>query len=210
MTRQKEEFKSLEDKKVRMYNCGPTVYNFIHVGNARPLVVFDTLRRYFIYKGYDVDFVVNFTDIDDKLINRAKDENTTVFDVADRYIGEFMQDANGLNLYTYETINPRATEFIEPMLKFVGASWKKARPIRRTATCTSTLPRPRITASSPAKTSTSCKAAPASKSTVPRKTPATSSCGRAKGRRTLLGQPLGRRPPRLALGMLRHGQDSAR
>lgn len=108
-----------------MYNCGPTVYNFIHVGNARPLVVFDTLRRYFIYKGYDVDFVVNFTDIDDKLINRAKDENTTVFDVADRYIGEFMQDANGLNLYTYETINPRATEFIEPMLKFVGGLVEK-------------------------------------------------------------------------------------
>ncbi len=108
-----------------MYNCGPTVYNFIHVGNARPLVVFDTLRRYFIYKGYDVDFVVNFTDIDDKLINRAKDENTTVFDVADRYIGEFMQDANGLNLYTYKTINPRATEFIEPMLEFVGGLVEK-------------------------------------------------------------------------------------
>ena len=108
-----------------MYNCGPTVYNFIHVGNARPLVVFDTLRRYFIYKGYDVDFVVNFTDIDDKLINRAKDENTTVFDVADRYIDEFMQDANGLNLYTYKTINPRATEFIEPMLKFVGGLVEK-------------------------------------------------------------------------------------
>ena len=125
MTRQKEEFKSLEDKKVRMYNCGPTVYNFIHVGNARPLVVFDTLRRYFIYKGYDVDFVVNFTDIDDKLINRAKDENTTVFDVADRYIGEFMQDANGLNLYTYKTINPRATEFIEPMLEFVSGLVEK-------------------------------------------------------------------------------------
>lgn len=108
-----------------MYNCGPTVYNFIHVGNARPLVVFDTLRRYFIYKGYDVDFVVNFTDIDDKLINRAKDENTTVFDVADHYIGEFMQDANGLNLYTYKTINPRATEFIEPMLEFVGGLVEK-------------------------------------------------------------------------------------
>lgn len=108
-----------------MYNCGPTVYNFIHVGNARPLVVFDTLRRYFIYKGYDVDFVVNFTDIDDKLINRAKDENTTVFDVADRYIGEFMQDANGLNLYTYKTINPRATEFIEPMLEFVAGLVEK-------------------------------------------------------------------------------------
>ena len=125
MTRQKEEFKPIDDKKVRMYNCGPTVYNFIHVGNARPLVVFDTLRRYFIYKGYDVDFVVNFTDIDDKLINRAKDEDTTVSAIAERYIGEFMQDANGLNLYTYKTTNPRATEFIEPMLKFVAGLVEK-------------------------------------------------------------------------------------
>ena len=125
MTRQKEEFKPIDDKKVRMYNCGPTVYNFIHVGNARPLVVFDTLRRYFIYKGYDVDFVVNFTDIDDKLINRAKDEDTTVSTIAERYIGEFMQDANGLNLYTYKTTNPRATEFIEPMLKFVAGLVEK-------------------------------------------------------------------------------------
>ena len=125
MTRQKEEFKPIEDKKVRMYNCGPTVYNFIHVGNARPLVVFDTLRRYFIYKGYDVDFVVNFTDIDDKLINRAKDEDTTVSAIAERYIGEFMQDANGLNLYTYKTTNPRATEFIDPMLKFVSGLVEK-------------------------------------------------------------------------------------
>ena len=125
MTRQKEEFKPIDDNKVRMYNCGPTVYNFIHVGNARPLVVFDTLRRYFIYKGYDVDFVVNFTDIDDKLINRAKDEDTTVSAVAERYIGEFMQDANGLNLYTYKTTNPRATEFIEPMLKFVAGLVEK-------------------------------------------------------------------------------------
>ena len=125
MTRQKEEFKPIDDKKVRMYNCGPTVYNFIHVGNARPLVVFDTLRRYFIYKGYDVDFVVNFTDIDDKLINRAKDEDTTVSAIAERYIGEFMQDANGLNLYTYKTTNPRATEFIDPMLKFVSGLVEK-------------------------------------------------------------------------------------
>ncbi|MDY3118136.1 MAG: cysteine--tRNA ligase [Peptoniphilus sp.] len=119
MTRKKEEFVPIEENKVRMYNCGPTVYNFIHVGNARPLVVFDTLRRYFIYKGYDVRFVVNFTDIDDKLINRAKEENTTVAAIADRYIGEFMQDANGLNLYTYKTTNPRATEFIQPMLEFI-------------------------------------------------------------------------------------------
>lgn len=100
MTRTKEEFSPIDENKVRMYNCGPTVYNFIHVGNARPLVVFDTLRRFFIYKGYDVDFVVNFTDIDDKLINRAIEEKTTVKDIAEKYIGEFKQDANGLNLYT--------------------------------------------------------------------------------------------------------------
>ena len=102
-----------------MYNCGPTVYNFIHVGNARPLVVFDTLRRFFIYKGMDVQFVVNFTDIDDKLINRAKEEGRTVSEIADTYIEEFEKDAKGLNLYTYETINPRATEYIEPIIHFI-------------------------------------------------------------------------------------------
>lgn len=120
MTRTKEEFVPIDENKVRMYNCGPTVYNFIHVGNARPLVVFDTLRRFFIYKGYDVDFVVNFTDIDDKLINRAIEENSTVKDIAEKYIDEFKQDANGLNLYTYDTKNPRATEFIDEIEEFIA------------------------------------------------------------------------------------------
>ena len=120
MTRTKEEFVPIDENKVRMYNCGPTVYNFIHVGNARPLVVFDTLRRFFIYKGYDVDFVVNFTDIDDKLINRAIEENSTVKDIAEKYIAEFKQDANGLNLYTYDTKNPRATEFIDEIEEFIA------------------------------------------------------------------------------------------
>lgn len=120
MTRTKEEFVPIDENKVRMYNCGPTVYNFIHVGNARPLVVFDTLRRFFIYKGYDVDFVVNFTDIDDKLINRAIEENSTVKDIAEKYIAEFKQDANGLNLYTYDTKNPRATEFIDEIEDFIA------------------------------------------------------------------------------------------
>ncbi|MDD7363186.1 MAG: cysteine--tRNA ligase [Peptoniphilus sp.] len=119
MTRKKEEFKPIDDKTVRMYNCGPTVYNFIHVGNARPLVVFDTLRRFFIYQGYDVDFVVNFTDIDDKLINRAKEEHSTVGEIAEKYIGEFKQDANGLNLYTYDTKNPRATQYIDEIVEFI-------------------------------------------------------------------------------------------
>ena len=119
MTRQKEEFIPIEEKKVKMYNCGPTVYNFIHVGNARPLVIFDTLRRYFIYKGYDVDFVVNFTDIDDKIIQKANEQGVNFKDVTEKYIEEFMIDAKGLNLYDYETINPRATEYIDQMISFI-------------------------------------------------------------------------------------------
>lgn len=119
LTRRKEEFIPIEQGKVSMYNCGPTVYNYIHVGNARPLVVFDTLRRFFVYRGYDVRFVVNFTDIDDKLINKANNEKTTVKAIAERYIEAFMEDANGLNLYDYKTINPRATEYIQEMIEFI-------------------------------------------------------------------------------------------
>ena len=119
LTRMKEEFKPIVEGQVSMYNCGPTVYNYIHVGNARPLVIFDTLRRFFIYKGYDVKFVVNFTDIDDKMINKANDEGTTVKAIAERYIGAFMEDANGLNLYDYKTINPKATDYINQMIEFI-------------------------------------------------------------------------------------------
>ncbi|SHH53147.1 cysteinyl-tRNA synthetase [Anaerosphaera aminiphila DSM 21120] len=119
LTRKKEEFVPIKEGLVTMYNCGPTVYNLIHVGNARPLSVFDTLRRYFIYKGYEVKFVVNFTDIDDKLINKANDEGTTVQEVADRYIEEFKIDAGGLHLYDYDTINPRATNYVDEMIVFI-------------------------------------------------------------------------------------------
>ena len=119
LTRKKEEFVPITPNKVKMYNCGPTVYNYIHAGNARPLVVFDTLRRFFISQGYVVDFVVNFTDIDDKLIRRAEEEGTTVYDIANRYIEEFKKDANGLRLYDYNTINPRATEYIQPIIDFI-------------------------------------------------------------------------------------------
>lgn len=108
-----------------MYVCGPTVYNYIHVGNARPLVVFDTLRRYFIYKGYKVKYTVNFTDIDDKLIKRANEENKTVKEIADKYIEEFMKDAEGLSLYEEETMHPRATEFIDKIIEFVDDLVKK-------------------------------------------------------------------------------------
>lgn len=125
LTRQKEEFKPLKEGHVTMYNCGPTVYNFIHVGNARPLCVFDTLRRYFIFKGFDVKFVVNFTDIDDKIINKANDEGVSFTEITERYIEEFKKDAKGLNLYEYETINPRATEHINEIIDFISELIKK-------------------------------------------------------------------------------------
>jgi cysteinyl-tRNA synthetase len=119
LTRKKEEFKPLEDKIVKMYVCGPTVYNYIHVGNARPMVVFDTLRRYFLYKGYDVKYVVNFTDIDDKLIKKAQEQNTTVKEIAEKYISEFLIDSKGLNVYEEKTIHPKATENISEIIKFI-------------------------------------------------------------------------------------------
>ena len=91
LTRKKEEFKPIEENKVRMYSCGPTVYNFFHIGNARPFIIFDTLRRYFEYSGYDVKFVQNFTDIDDKMIRNANELGITVKDLADKYIAEYAE-----------------------------------------------------------------------------------------------------------------------
>jgi len=117
-TRTKEEFVPIEPGKVGIYACGPTVYNFIHIGNARPLVVFDTLRRYLERKGYEVNFVQNFTDIDDKMINRANDENTTVAALAKRFIGEYWVDAGGLNVRP-ATTHPRATEHIKEIITLV-------------------------------------------------------------------------------------------
>lgn len=118
LTRQKEEFVPIEPGKVRMYACGPTVYNYIHIGNARPICVFDTLRRYLEYRGYDVTFVQNFTDIDDKLINKANEEGITVREVAERYIGEYMTDTKGLGIRPAD-IHPRATENIDTIINMV-------------------------------------------------------------------------------------------
>ncbi len=119
LTRKKEEFKPIEEGKVSIYTCGPTVYNYIHVGNARPMVVFDTLRRFFLYKGYNVKYVVNFTDVDDKIIKRANEENTSFKEVAEKYIEAFIEDAKGLNLYEEKTVHPRATEYINHMIEFI-------------------------------------------------------------------------------------------
>ena len=96
MTRQKEEFVPITPGQVKMYACGPTVYNFIHVGNARPAIVFDVLRRYLEYRGYQVTFVQNFTDVDDKIINRANEEGTTSQAISEKYIEEYFKDAHGL------------------------------------------------------------------------------------------------------------------
>lgn len=118
MTRRKEELIPLVPGEIKMYVCGPTVYNFIHIGNARPLVVFDTLRRYLEYKGYRVTFVQNFTDVDDKLIRRSHEENCTLKDVAERYIKEYFTDADGLSVER-STVNPRATQHIGDIIALV-------------------------------------------------------------------------------------------
>lgn len=118
LTRKKEEFKPITPKKVKMYVCGPTVYNYFHIGNGRTFIIFDTIRRYFQYRGYEVEFVQNFTDIDDKMINKANDEETTVKEIGDKYIKEYYKDADALNIKR-ATVNPRATEYIQDIINFV-------------------------------------------------------------------------------------------
>ncbi|EJT6155019.1 cysteine--tRNA ligase [Clostridium perfringens] len=118
LNKKKEEFIPLTPGEVKMYVCGPTVYNFFHIGNGRTFIVFDTIRRYFEYRGSKVDFVQNFTDIDDKMIKKANEEGTTVKKIGDTYIKEYYQDADALNIER-ATVNPRATEFIGEIIKFV-------------------------------------------------------------------------------------------
>ena len=115
MTRQKEEFIPNNPDEVKIYACGPTVYNYIHIGNARPLCVFDVLRRYLEYRGYNVKFVQNFTDVDDKIIKRANEEGITFEEVSKKYIEEFWTDANGLN-FKKASVHPKATENIDAII----------------------------------------------------------------------------------------------
>lgn len=119
LTRQKEEFVPINKDEVKIYACGPTVYNFIHIGNARPLCVFDTLRRYLEYRGYNVKFVQNFTDIDDKIIKRANEEEITFKEVSEKYIEEFWKDAKGIN-FREATIHPKATENIDEIISIIS------------------------------------------------------------------------------------------
>ena len=118
MTRKKEELKPIHEGEVRIYACGPTVYNLIHIGNARPICVFDTLRRYLEYRGFKVKFVQNFTDIDDKIIKRANEEESDYITVSEKYIAEYKKDAKGLNVRE-ATVHPRATENIDQIINMV-------------------------------------------------------------------------------------------
>ena len=119
LNRKKQEFIPIEEGKVKMYSCGPTVYNYFHIGNARPFIIFDTLRRYLEYKGFEVKFVQNFTDIDDKMINKANELGITVKELADQYIDEYYTDAKGLGIKK-ASVHPRATENIESIIEIIS------------------------------------------------------------------------------------------
>lgn len=124
LTRKKEEFVPIEEGKVRMYVCGPTVYNYIHIGNARPMITFDTVRRYFEYKGYDVNYVSNFTDVDDKIIKKALEEGVSAQEISERYIKSVQEDMAALNIMP-ATKNPKATEEIDGMIDMISSLIEK-------------------------------------------------------------------------------------
>jgi len=124
LTKKKEEFVPIEPGRVRMYVCGPTVYNYIHIGNARPMVVFDTVRRYMEHKGYDVNYVSNFTDVDDKIIKRSMEEGVEASVISERYIAECQKDMEGLNVRP-ATTHPKATEEIDGMLDMINTLMEK-------------------------------------------------------------------------------------
>lgn len=124
LSQQKEEFVPISEDEVKIYVCGPTVYNFFHLGNARPFVVFDTLRRYLEYIGYKVNFVQNFTDVDDKIINRAKEEGLTAPEISEKYITEYFKDTKALNIHP-ATTHPRVSENIQQIIKFISTLIEK-------------------------------------------------------------------------------------
>jgi cysteinyl-tRNA synthetase len=133
LTQKKEEFIPIEEGKVRMYVCGPTVYNYIHIGNARPVIIFDTVRRYFEYKGYQVNYVSNFTDVDDKIIKKAIEEGVDSTEVSERFIKEFRKDTEALNVKR-ATCHPKATEEIDGMIKMISTLIEKGHAYEKNGT----------------------------------------------------------------------------
>lgn len=124
LTRQKEEFVPIEPGKAKIYVCGPTVYNYIHIGNARPMVVFDTLRRYLKFRGFDVKYVQNFTDVDDKIINRAREEHDEALHISEKYIREYYDDADALGVARAD-VQPKVSEHIQEIIDFVATLIEK-------------------------------------------------------------------------------------
>ena len=118
LTRKKEEFIPMNKDEVKMYSCGPTVYDYFHIGNARPFIIFDTMRRYLEYSGYKVKFVQNFTDVDDKMIKRANAEGITVKELGERFIKEYFEDARALGIHP-ATVHPKATENIDAIIDII-------------------------------------------------------------------------------------------
>ena len=133
LTQRKDEFIPIEEGKVKMYVCGPTVYNYIHIGTARPAIIFDTLRRYFEYIGYDVNYVTNFTDVDDKIIKKANEEGVSASEISERYIEEFRKDMDALNVKV-ATCHPKATEEIEGMIEMIDTLIKKGHAYEKNGT----------------------------------------------------------------------------
>jgi cysteinyl-tRNA synthetase len=118
LTRKKEEFRPIDENELKIYVCGPTVYNYFHIGNARPFVVFDTLRKYLTYRGKNVKFVQNFTDVDDKIINKAREEGVSASEISEKYIEEYFKDAKALNV-DKATVHPKVTENMDEIIAFV-------------------------------------------------------------------------------------------
>ncbi|MBH1940547.1 cysteine--tRNA ligase [Mobilitalea sibirica] len=133
LTQKKDDFVPIEEGKVRMYVCGPTVYNYIHIGNARPVIFFDTVRRYFEYKGYDVNYVTNFTDVDDKIINRSNEEGVSATEISERFIEEFKKDMATLNVLE-ASYHPKATQEIDGMIEMIDTLIKKGHAYEKNGT----------------------------------------------------------------------------
>ena len=119
LTKQKEVLKTIEENKVRMYVCGPTVYNYIHIGNARPIIVFDVVRKYLEHSGYEVEFISNFTDVDDKIIKASNEEGISTSELTDKYITAFFKDYDALGCKR-ATKNPRVTEYMQEIIDFIA------------------------------------------------------------------------------------------
>lgn len=182
LTRKKEEIVPIQPGHIGIYACGPTVYNYIHIGNARPICAFDVLRRYLKYRGYTVTYVQNFTDVDDKIIKKANEEGTTAAEIAKRYIAEYKTDAHGLNVMDAD-VHPTVTNCMDLIIDIVKSWWTPVTLMPLTTeTYTSGPLLSRNTASCPVSPLRNCRQAQESTSTTARRNRWTSLSGRQRNR----------------------------